>query len=52
MALVNKSRLTIGLKQESIDYVKEEAAKLGMSASVYIELLIRKDMEDKKRLDK
>lgn len=48
MAYVTKQTLTIGVTKEASEWAKEKAKSVGMSASVYIETLIRKEM-DKER---
>jgi hypothetical protein len=45
MAYVNKQKLNIGVTKEVSDWVKEKSKSIGMSASVYIEQLIRAEME-------
>lgn len=48
MAYVNKKQLTIGMTKEASEWAKEKAKSTGMSASVYIEQLIRKEMKKEK----
>ena len=45
MAYVNKVTLNIGVTKEISEWVKEHAKKQGMSASIYIEQLIRREKE-------
>ncbi|MBD3107191.1 hypothetical protein IEO70_02260 [Bacillus sp. AGMB 02131] len=48
MAFVNKKKVTIGLTEEVSTFAKEKAKSIGMSMSVYIETLLRKEMEKEK----
>lgn len=49
MAFAHKESTTIGLTGEAKNFGKLEAKRKGMSLGVYIEQLIRKDMEEKKK---
>lgn len=49
MAYVRKKQTTIGLTEEVIDFTKKKAQSIGMSMSVYIETLIRKEIEKDKK---
>lgn len=49
MALVNKQRLTIGLKPETIEFIKKESEKMGISMSVYIDLMVQNIMKESKK---
>jgi len=51
MAFVNKKKVTIGLTEEVSSFAKEKAKSIGMSMSVYIETLLRKEMEREKQND-
>jgi predicted HicB family RNase H-like nuclease len=45
MPYVNKKTLNIGVTEQVSKWVKEEARNQGMSASIYIEQLIRRQMK-------
>ncbi|MEH7098168.1 hypothetical protein [Neobacillus vireti] len=51
MAYINKQKLNIGVTKEVSEWVKEKAKSRGMSASVYIEQLIRSEMEKDTKKD-
>jgi predicted DNA binding CopG/RHH family protein len=48
MAYVNKQSLNIGVTKEVSEWVKAKAKSKGLSASLYIEMLLRIEMEKEK----
>lgn len=50
MPYINKKVLNIGLTEKANEWLREEAKENGMSISVYIETLIRRQMKVENQL--